>query len=53
MAENLYNLRYVSEFSRPMVKSVYNGTGSISYLGRLEKLKDIEKKEIKPWKPDN
>ena len=32
-AENSYNLRQVSEFSRPMVKSVYHGTESISYLG--------------------
>ena len=29
--ENPYNLRHVSEFSRPMVKSVYHGTESISY----------------------
>ena len=32
-AENFYNLRQVSEFSRPMVKSLYHGTESISYLG--------------------
>ena len=32
-AESPYNLRQVSEFSRPMVKSVYLGTESISYLG--------------------
>ena len=32
-AENSYNLRQVSEFSRPMVKSVYHGTESLSYLG--------------------
>ena len=30
--ENPYNLRQVSEFSRPMVKSVCHGTESISYL---------------------
>ena len=63
-AENSYNLRQVSEFSRPMVKSVYHGTESISYLGPKiwdilpEKLKNIDnlehfKKEIKTWKPDN
>ena len=63
-AENLYNLRQVSEFSRPMVKSVYDGTESISYLGPTiwnilpEKLKNVEnaehfKTEIKTWKPDN
>ena len=47
-AENSYNLRQVSEFSRPIVKSVYHGTESISYLGPKiwdilpEKLKNIE-----------
>ena len=62
--ENPYNLRHVSEFSRSMVKTVYHGTESISYLGPKiwnilpEKLKNIEnlehfKKEIKTWKPDN
>ena len=62
--ENPYNLRHVSEFSKPMVKSVYHGTESISFLGPKiwdilpEKLKDIEnlkhfKKEIKTWKSDN
>ena len=49
--ENSYNLRQVSEFSRPMVKSVYHGTESISYLGPkiwdilLEKLKNIDNLE--------
>ena len=38
-AENSYNLRQVSEFSRSMVKSGYHGTDSISYLG--PKLWDI------------
>ena len=62
-AENPINLRQVSEFSRPMVKSEYNRTESISYLGPKiwdilpEKLMNIEnlkhfKKEIKTWKPD-
>ena len=57
-AENSYNLRQVSEFSRPMVKSVHHRTESISYLGPKiwdilpEKLKNIGnlqhfKKEIK------
>ena len=32
-AENPYNLRHVSEFSRPMNKGVYRGTESILYLG--------------------
>ena len=46
--ENLYNLKHVSQFSRPMVKSVYHETESISYLGPeiwdmlREKLKNIE-----------
>ena len=31
-AENSYNLRQVSEFSRPMVKTVYHGTESIFIL---------------------
>ena len=62
--ENPYNLRHVSEFSRPMINSVYHGTESISFLGPKiwdilpEKLKNIVtlevfKKEIKIWKPDN
>ena len=62
-AEKSYNLRQVSEFSRLMVKCVYHGTESISYLGPKildilpEKLKYIDnlehfKKEIKTWKPD-
>ena len=52
------------EFSWPMVKSVYHGNESISYLGPKiwdilpEKLKNIDnlehfKKEIKTWTPDN
>ena len=32
-AENPYNLKQVSEFSRPMVKSMYHGNESISYVG--------------------
>ena len=43
-AENSYNLRQVSEFSRPMVKSVYHGTESISYLG--PKIWDILPKKL-------
>ena len=63
-AENSSNLRQVSEFSRSMVKSVYHGTESISYLGPKlwnilpEKLKNIDnlehfKKEIKTGTADN
>ena len=61
-AEN--SLRQVSEFSEPMVKRVYHGTESISYLAPKifdilpEKLKNTDyqehfKKKIKTWKPDN
>ena len=32
-AKNSYRLRHVSEFSRPVVKSVYYETESILYLG--------------------
>ena len=32
LMNNIFNLRLVSEFSRPMVKSVYQGIESISYL---------------------
>ena len=48
MAENRYNLRQVPEFSRLMIKSAYQGTESISYLGPEiwdilpEKLKKID-----------
>ena len=44
-ADNSYNLRQVSEFSRPMVKSVYHGTESISYLG--PKICDILPEKLK------
>ena len=51
-AENPYNLRQVYEFSRPVVKSIYHGTESISYLGpkiwdtlpgKLKNIENIEK----------
>ena len=44
-AENSYHLRQVSEFSRPMVKSVYHGTESILYLG--PKIRDIPPEKLK------
>ena len=61
LMNNIFNLRLVSEFSRPMVKSVYQGIESISYLRPKiwdilpEKLNNIDnlehfKKEIKTWK---
>ena len=40
-----YNLRYNSLFSRPLVKSVYKGTGSWSLLG--PKIWDIYKDNYK------
>ena len=59
-----YNTRNISEFLRPAVNSVYDGSESISYLGPKmwdilpEELKAIEtlesfKKEIKKWNPEN
>ena len=30
---NWYNLRQISEFSRPLVKSVYHGNESVLFLG--------------------
>ena len=62
--ENPCSLRYVSEFSRPMGKSAYHGTGSISCLrlkkwdilpDKLNHIENLEhfKKEINTWKPDN
>ena len=31
--EHPFSLRQYPQFSRPLVKSVYHGTGSLSYLG--------------------
>ena len=61
---NSYDLRQVSEFPRPIFKTVYHGTEIILYLGSKiwdilpEKLTNIEnlenfKKEIISWKPNN
>ena len=59
-----YNLRYSSLFSRPLVKSVYKGTKSLSFLG--PKICDIVphtskdfpnlnsfKVALKKWRPVN
>ena len=57
-----YNLHYQSEFSRPLVKSAFNGTETISYLcPRIWDLVPLEikqkkslaafKKVIKTWNP--
>ena len=61
--EQTYNLRKLSQFYRPKVNSVYNGTGSVSFLGPKiwnlvpNELKDIGnlvvfKKVIKKWSPE-
>ena len=52
-----YNLRQVSEFSGPIVKSVYPGIENISYLGPKngilpEKKNLVDFKEATNWKPD-
>ena len=57
------NLRKLSQFYRPKVNSVYNGTESVSFLGPIicdlvqNELKDIGnlavfKKAIKKWSPE-
>ena len=59
-----YNLRLNSQFSRPLVRSVYHGTESISYLGPVirdilpDSYKNLPnfspfKNRIKKWKPRN
>ena len=50
---NVYDNGNPSEFARPNVRSVFNGTDSISFLG--PKIWDIVpfKREIKKWKPGN
>ena len=60
-----YNLRLNSQFSRPLVRSVFHGTESISYLGPVviwdilpdsyKNLTNVSvfKNRIKKWKPEN
>ena len=43
--ENMHNLRQVSKFSRPTVKTIYHGTESILYLG--PKIWDILPEELR------
>ena len=61
---NVYDIRNPSEFARRNVRSVFNGTESISFLGPKiwdivpSELKQLEtgnafKREIKKWKPVN
>ena len=41
-----YDIRYQSEFSRPLVKSLFNGTKTISCLGpRISVLVPLETKQ--------
>ena len=55
-----YNLSYSSLFSRPLVKSVYKGTESLSFLGQKiwDTYKDLPdlgsfKLALKKWRPVN
>ena len=59
-----YNVRQISEFSRPLAKSVYHGSKSVSFLGSKiwdmlpDDYKDIDnlntfKNKSKKWKPKN
>ena len=61
---HFYNLRLNSQFSRPLVRSVFHGTESISYLGPViwdilpDSYKNVLnfsdfKTKIKKWKPKN
>ena len=62
--EHPYNLRQNSQFFRSLVKSVYHGTESLSYLGpkvwdilpniykNIDSLHKF-KEAIKKWKPEN
>ena len=42
---NHYNLRYINHFETPFVRTVYNGTENVSYLG--PKIWDIVPEEYK------
>ena len=44
---NHYNLRHINHFETPFVRTVYNGTESVSYLG--PKIWDIVPEEHKTW----
>ena len=59
-----YNLRHDSQFSRPLVKTLFYGTESIYYLRSVicdifpvtyKELPSLEifKNRIKKWKPEN
>ena len=62
--QSQYNLRYNCLFSRPLVKSVYKGTKSLSFLGpkiwdiipdTYKDLPDLDrfKVALKKWRPVN
>ena len=50
-----YNLRQISKFSKPLVKPVYHGSESVSFLGLKiwDMLPDTVKNKVKKWKPEN
>ena len=52
---NRHNLRQISEFSKPLAKSVYHGNESVSFLGLKiwDILPDTVKNKVKKWKPEN
>ena len=61
---NCYNLRHISKFSRPLVRSVYHGSKRISFLGPKmwnmlpDDSKDIDnlytfKNKVKKWNGEN
>ena len=63
-SDSRYNLRQILQFSRSLIKSVYHGTESISYLGpkiwdilpdEHEAIQNLDtfKIKIKNWKPEN
>ena len=63
-SDSRYNLRQILQFFRSLVKSVYHGTESVSYLGpkisnilpddyKTVQNLDTFKIKIKKWKPEN
>ena len=63
-SDSRYNLRQILQLSRFLVKSVYHGTESISYLGPkiwdilpddYETIQNLDtfKIKIEKWKPEN
>ena len=61
-SDSYYNLRQISQFSRSLVKLLYHGTESISYLGPkiwdilpdvYKTIQNLNTLKIKKWKPEN